>query len=115
MPDHWHIAWIGLAETSDQLLATKFLREHLALSLTPLHLQSQAHDHVLRDEERKRGAFQSACHYIFDNPLRAGLVTDWKSWPHLGAMMAGYPTLDPRTTGHWERFWKIHAKFVAPR
>ncbi|MFH1498219.1 MAG: hypothetical protein ABII82_10385 [Verrucomicrobiota bacterium] len=30
MPDHWHLLWLGVAETSDQLQATKFLREHLA-------------------------------------------------------------------------------------
>ena len=26
MPDHWHLVWLGLTETSDQHTATRFLR-----------------------------------------------------------------------------------------
>jgi hypothetical protein len=38
----------------------KFLREHLGPALCPHRFQHQAHDHVLREEERTRGAFASA-------------------------------------------------------
>lgn len=110
MPDHWHLLWLGQSETSDQLQATKFLREHLTPVLSPHRLQPQAHDHVLREEERARDAIRSAGHYIFENPVRAELTEDWKTWSYIGAIVAGYPRLDPREEDHWERFWKIHAR-----
>jgi hypothetical protein len=55
MPDHLHLVWMGLAENSDQRLATRFLRERLAPLLKPAKWQHQPHDRVLRDRERMRG------------------------------------------------------------
>jgi hypothetical protein len=94
---------MGLAPTSDQRVATAFLREHLANHLGSAKFQDRAHDHVLREDERKRGVFQSACHYIRENPLRAGLCADWTAWSCTGAMIAGYPDLDPRRGDFWEK------------
>jgi hypothetical protein len=48
MPDHWHLVWLGLAKSSDQRLATAFLRQHLKPALGKARLQDRAHDHVLR-------------------------------------------------------------------
>jgi putative transposase len=110
MPDHWHLMWMGLRIDSDQRLATAFLREHLAPYLGTAKLQDRPHDHVLRERERQRGAFESVCHYIRENPVRAGLCENWKDWPFLGASVAGYPDLDPRDDNFWERFWRIFAK-----
>ena len=107
MPDHLHIVWLGIAPDADQLRATKFLREHLASLLAPHRLQPQAHDRVLREEARTRGALESTCHYVFCNPERAQLVQTWTDWPHLGALIAGYPKIDPRDENYWERFWRI--------
>src|SRR5581483_6472166 len=73
MPDHIHFIWMGLNKDSDQKTAIKFVREHLALALHPYRFQHQAHDHVLREEERKRNAFAKICFYILANPVRAGL------------------------------------------
>jgi putative transposase len=112
MPDHWHLVWMGLTSGSDQRLATAFLREHLASYVGSAKLQDRAHDHVLRDDERKRGAFVSACHYVQMNPVRAGLSDDWKKWPFTGALVAGYPALDARAADFWEKFWRIHARLV---
>ncbi len=69
----------------------------------------QAHDHVLRENEREHGAFMTVAYYILANPERARLTDDWRTYPHLGAIVAGYPTLDPREEDYWERFWKIYA------
>jgi len=114
MPDHWHLLWLGLADDSDQLQATKFLREHITATLAPVRLQSQAHDHVLRDDEQKRGALRASCHYIFENPVRANQSHTWNEWPYSGAMISGYPTLDPRAEDYWDRFWRIHTKLTTP-
>jgi REP element-mobilizing transposase RayT len=112
MPDHWHLVWIGLDETSDQRLAKAFLRKHTASLLGAARLQDRAHEHVLREDQRERGAFQSACEYVLANPERAGLCTRWSDWPYLGAIFPGYPRLDPRDSQFWEDFWKLHNLIV---
>jgi REP element-mobilizing transposase RayT len=56
MPDHVHLLWMGLRGDTDQRNGMKFLREHLGPLLHPHRFQHQAHDHVLRDEERKQDA-----------------------------------------------------------
>ena len=112
MPDHWHIVWMGLAERSDQKLATAFLRKHLPPFLNSARLQDRAHDHVLRDTEREHDDFENACAYVRENPQRAGLCTDWRAWPHAGALIPGYPDLNPRADDFWAKFWKIHNRVV---
>ena len=112
MPDHWHVVWMGLEEASNQKLATSFLRKHTATALGSARLQDRAHDHVLRESERERGAFQGACECVLANPERAGLCTQWREWPYLGAIGPGYPRLDPRDSKFWEDFWKLHNLLV---
>ena len=67
---------------------------------------------VLREEERKRGAFIAAVQYGRENPVRAGLCAKRQDWPYAGAMVAGFPDLDPRAEDFWELFWRIHTKLV---
>jgi putative transposase len=82
MPDHIHLVWVGLRRNSDQRDGMKFLREHLGRLLRPYRFQHQAHDHVLRAEERQRRAFAAACFYIIDNARAAA----WWSTRKLGLM-----------------------------
>lgn len=112
MPDHFHVMMMGLADRSDQHTATKFFREHVQPLLGNAHLQDRAHDSVLREEQRKRGAFAMACQYVRENPVRAGLVEKWSDWKFAGALVPGYPDLDPRRDDFWERFWKIYVRVV---
>lgn len=115
MPDHWHLVWLGLAEASDQLNATAFLRKNIKLALGPAQLQDRAHDHVLRDHERERDAFMATCHYIRENPVRAKLAEAWTQWAFTGAMVCGYPDFDPSDASFWDDFWKIYNRRVAER
>ena len=108
MPDHFHVLWIGMADSSDQLSATTFLRKHIGPSLAPVRLQDRAHDHVLRESERRGNALLDTCGYIRDNPVRANLVTDDNEWPYSGAMLPGYPTVTGRNEQWWEQFWKAY-------
>ena len=98
MPDHLHLLWVGAVPSSDQLKAIKFLRRHL-----PLNWQKQAHDHVLREEERERDAIADTCMYLRQNPVRANLVQSPNDWPFAGSLVPGFPDLDP-----WESdaFWR---------
>ena len=112
MPDHWHMIWMGLDVSADQRLACAFLRKYVAPFLGSASFQDRAHDHVLRENERKRGAFQATCHYLRENPVRATLCVEWTDWPYSGAMIAGYPDLNHRAPDFWDTFWKIHARMI---
>src|SRR4051812_34206755 len=113
MPDHWHLVWMGLSESSDQTLASAFIRRHLASELAPAVLQDRAHDRVLREQNRKRNSFVTACSYVRENPVRAGLVSESKVWKFSGAMVCGYPKMDPTDGSFWNDFWKIYGRLTA--
>jgi putative transposase len=114
MPDHIHLVWMGLGRQSDQRKGMKFLRERLATVLHPHRFQHQAHDHVLRDEERRRNAFAKVCFYILANPSRAGLIQETGSWPFCGAIVPGYPALHPSERDFWPLFWKLYHSMRSP-
>jgi putative transposase len=135
MPDHLHLMWLGLSLASDQLKAVKFLRTYLnrmldgkgienrksAVDSRPQpqtrmsrELQPQAHDHVLREEERKQNAFAKVCFYILANPVRAELARRETDWPFSGVIVPGYPDLYPFQEDYWELFWKIYGKHREP-
>jgi REP element-mobilizing transposase RayT len=40
--------------------------------------QHESYDHVVRDEKE----FERILEYIVNNPVKAGLVNDWKDWPY---------------------------------
>ncbi len=134
MPDHMHLLWIGIHEERDQCnqrTATRHFRKHLNRLLegedpvaevgrlwqndaqtTDTHqfqLQRQPYDHVLRDEERERDAFQSVAHYILQNPIRAKLVSeeDVASYPFAGCLVPGYPHLSVHEPDYWDTFWNL--------
>ena len=108
MPDHIHLLWMGLERETDQRNGMKFLRTHLKPVLAPFKLQPQAHDHVLREEDRKRNAFAKICFYILANPVRAGLIKETEPWPFCGAVIPGYPALYPLGKDFWPLFWKLY-------
>ena len=114
MPDHIHLLWMGLHRDSDHRNGMKFLREHLGMALHPHRFQPQPHDHVLREEERKRNAFAKICFYILANPVRAGLIKELEIWPFCGAIVPGYPDLHPRVEDFWPKFWKLYLTALAP-
>ena len=65
---------------------------------------------MLRDQDRVRGAFARACFYVLDNPRRKGLAVHPREWPHLGAIVPGYPFLHPLEEGFWKQFWGIYVE-----
>ncbi|MEO6875877.1 MAG: hypothetical protein ABI222_13750 [Opitutaceae bacterium] len=115
MPDHAHFLGLGLHDDSDQRLAIEFLRKHLQAALSPARWQNQAHDHVLRRQQREHGVFQTVAQYILDNPIRAGLVEQATDHPFLGCCVAGYPELNVRQIDYWEKFWRIYNRLVEKR
>ena len=114
MPDHLHLVWMGLRRDTDQRQGMKFLREHLAPALRPHRFQHQAHDHILRERERMKGAFGKVCFYILDNPRKAELVKHARDWQFAGSVVPGYPALHPLDEKFWPLFWKLYASACAP-
>jgi REP element-mobilizing transposase RayT len=110
MPDHLHLVWMGLRIESDQRNGMAFLRTYLEPALAPQRFQHQAHDHVLKEKERRRNAFAAVCQYSLENPIRAELVSDPRHWNYLGAIVPGYPTLHPLAQDFWSKFWTIYAR-----
>ena len=107
MPDHLHLIWIGSKRDTDQLNGMAFLRTYLEPALAPDRFQSQAHDHVLREHERKRDTFSKACFYVLANPVRAELVDSPEKWSFSGCVLPGYPKLHPLDEDYWPLFWKL--------
>lgn len=114
MPDHLHLVWMGLRRDSDQLNGMAFLRAHLEPKLAPKCFQHQAHDHVLKEEERRRNAFTGVCNYVLENPLRAELVKTLTEWPFIDAVVPGYPELHPLQSDFWRLFWKLYGQARHP-
>ena len=109
MPDHLHLIWMGLRRECDQLNAMKFLRSELKSHLNNgRDWQHQAHDHVLREEDRRCNAFAAFCFYTLANPVREKLVESESQWPFSGCVIPGYPRMNPFQDDYWELFWKLY-------
>lgn len=109
MPDHLHLLWMGLRRASDQLNAMKFLHARLTMG-HQREWRHQAHDHVLREEERKRNVFAQTCFYILANPVRAKLSEEHERWPFSGSWCRAIPRLHPEAGEFWPLFWELYAK-----
>jgi putative transposase len=114
MPDHLHLVWMGLRLDTDQLNGMAFLRTHLEPALSPAKFQPQAHDEVLRNQQRKRNAFAKVCFYVTANPVRGELVAKPEEWAFTGCVVPGYPKLDVFADGYWPKFWKLYGQTRQP-
>jgi REP element-mobilizing transposase RayT len=113
MPDHVHLLWIGYAPESDQRDAATFFRKHANRLLAPRRFQLQGYDHVLRDNERERGAFETAANYVLENPVRKGWVAKAAEYAYSGCVLPGYPELAIHQADYWERFWRAYYFLMA--
>jgi len=107
MPDHHHVLFLGLRDDSALYLAMRFLRKHTAKALLPARYQEQAYDHVLREDEAARAAFEEACWYITQNPVRARLCLQADEYQFSGSVVPGFPDLNIHDSNYWSLFWRI--------
>lgn len=114
MPDHLHLLLVGILDGCDQLNAIKFLRTQLNLVLDKLgaQLQQQPYDHVLREEQRERHAFEGVVEYIARNPERAELVPPdhFQEYKYSGCLVPGYPDLSPWQKNYWDLYWRLYSR-----
>ncbi len=85
MPDHVHLLVEGLREDSDALAFEHKAKQHAGYEFSKVIgrrlWQPSFNDRILRDDE----ASISVARYLFENPVRAGLVSDPREYPYLGS------------------------------
>ena len=86
MPDHLHLL-LGGQEKSDLKGYMKAFKQASAYvikkEVNETLWQRSYYEHVLRRDE----AVEDIARYILNNPFRAGLVEDFKQYPHLGSSL----------------------------
>jgi len=87
MPNHVHLELVGLSDSSDAITLLhdfKGIATSQARSLGVRNLWEKGfYDHILRNNDDHNGV----AWYIFNNPVRKGLVSDPRDWPHSGSWM----------------------------
>ena len=87
MPNHLHVELAGLAPDSDLVALIhgfKGVSTVRAREQGIAHLwQRSFYDHILRSGEAR----DAVAWYIFNNPVRKGLVEDMRQWPYSGSWM----------------------------
>ena len=84
MPDHTHWLVEGLANHADLRVWVSRAKQASAFAYTREHgerlWQPSYYDHVVRDDREKLIAA-----YMFNNPVRAGIVAEWADYPYAGS------------------------------
>ena len=85
MPDHFHTIITGNGpEANLKTCMDKYKQKTgywLSKNITDRKWQKDYYDHILRDEEN----LEIQVKYILNNPVRAGLVDNWKDYPFKGS------------------------------
>jgi len=87
MPDHAHLELVGLSGSSDLIVLLHDFKGVATAQARDIGIRNlwekSSHDHILRDEDNH----DAVAWYIFDNPVRKGLVRDPRDWPYSGSWM----------------------------
>jgi putative transposase len=85
MPDHVHLLIEGCSEQADMIRFVHMAKQRSGFAFSQEYRsrlwQPSYHDHVLRDED----ATLSVARYMFENPVRAGLVKSPREYSLLGS------------------------------
>jgi len=85
MPDHLHAFVVMDSTRIDLSTWIKSLKNAVSKTLriqgvpSP-HWQKGFFDHIVR----ARDSYSAKWQYVRDNPVRAGLVSEWSEWPFIG-------------------------------
>ena len=85
MPDHQHLIVTGMDEQADTLKFIKMYKQQTGYWLSQnvvAKWQKDFYDHVIRKEE----GLITIAKYILDNPVRKGLVENWRDYPFKGSI-----------------------------
>ena len=85
MPDHLHLTALGNSDNSDVLLAVKEYKQVTGYwsnqHLPSFVWQRSFYDRIIRARE-----LGSHVRCVLDNPVRKGLVQEWRDYPFSGAI-----------------------------
>ena len=85
MPDHLHVVLQGRGPSSDLRKALTLFKQltgyWLARHIPAVRWQKDFFDHVLRDDDE----LDRQLRYIAENPVRRGLVADWREYGFTGS------------------------------
>jgi putative transposase len=86
MPDHLHIVVEG---TQDEVNLLKFINHYkqksgfwMSQNRPGVSWQKDFFDHIIRKDE----GLLTVIRYILENPVRKGLVSNWRDYPFKGAI-----------------------------
>jgi REP element-mobilizing transposase RayT len=86
MPDHAHLISLGTNDESDLILGLEEFKQVTGHWLGANHpefkWQKSFYDRVIRSTEE----LAATVRYVLDNPVRAGLVSNWFEYPYTGAV-----------------------------
>jgi REP element-mobilizing transposase RayT len=98
MPDHLHVILFGQTDEARPKAAIEGFKKSSAIWLArhcpDVRWQEGFHDRIIRDHKE----WQNKIRYILNNPVRAGLVSTFEDYPHLGSQAF---TMD-QLLGGWE-------------
>ncbi|MBP7231040.1 MAG: transposase [Syntrophaceae bacterium] len=94
MPDHLHLLLEGENENADMKLFVRVFKQKTGFAYGRQAVlgklwQPGYYDHVLRRDEDLREVLK----YIFNNPVRKGLVSRYADYPHLGSLALDVKTV----------------------
>jgi REP-associated tyrosine transposase len=85
MPDHVHLVLFGNTDDANSLHAVELFKQMTGYWLKRNYLRIQRQkgfrDRILRESE-----IAPVVRYALDNPVRRGLVTQWREYPFTGAI-----------------------------
>jgi REP element-mobilizing transposase RayT len=85
MPDHLHVVLQGREPSSDLRKAMTLFKQvtgyWLARHVPAIRWQKDFFDHVFRDDNE----LERQLRYIAENPVRRGLVADWREYGFTGS------------------------------
>lgn len=86
MPDHQHAVLLGTEPHSNIWKALCEYKQRsgfwLSRNLPRIRWQKDFHDHIMRERDDLAGHVR----YIFENPVRKGLVSSWQEYPFSGSL-----------------------------
>lgn len=84
MPDHFHVLFQGRSSTADVWRAMTAFKQQTGFWLSRHRLgvrwQKDFYDHIVRSDE----SLETQMLYIAANPVRAGLVANWRDYVWMG-------------------------------
>ncbi len=92
MPDHLHMILQGLSDKADTWKTAVAFKQKsgfwFSSNRPEFKWQKDFFDHIIRTDEN----LATQARYIFENPVRKEIVSNWRDYPHNGSI--GYSTED---------------------